>query len=33
VAPTGMEPEDAARLLRERTRALILERVGEPDRG
>ncbi len=33
VTPAGMEPEDAARQLRERTRAAILERLGEPDRG
>ena len=31
--PQGLEPEDAARMLRERTRAAILERLGEPDRG
>ena len=31
--PQGLEPEDAARVLRERTRAAILERLGEPDRG
>jgi 1-acyl-sn-glycerol-3-phosphate acyltransferase len=31
--PPGIEPEEAARLLRERTRAAILERLGEPDRG
>lgn len=29
----GMEPEEAARLLREQTRAAILERLGEPDSG
>jgi 1-acyl-sn-glycerol-3-phosphate acyltransferase len=29
----GIEPEEAARLLREQTRAAILERLGEPDRG
>lgn len=33
VMPAGMAPEDAARQLRERTRAVILERLGEPDRG
>lgn len=31
-APPGMDAEEAARLLRERTRAAILERLGEPDR-
>jgi len=31
--PPGIELEEAARLLRERTRAAILERLGEPDRG
>jgi 1-acyl-sn-glycerol-3-phosphate acyltransferase len=31
--PQGIEPEEAARVLRERTRAAILERLGEPDRG
>jgi 1-acyl-sn-glycerol-3-phosphate acyltransferase len=33
IVPPGIEPEEAARLLRERTRAAILERLGEPDRG
>ncbi|NBP09210.1 MAG: 1-acyl-sn-glycerol-3-phosphate acyltransferase, partial [Gammaproteobacteria bacterium] len=31
--PEGLESEDVARQLREQTRAAILERLGEPDRG
>lgn len=33
VPPSGMDAEEAARWLRERTRAVMLERVGEPDLG
>ncbi|MBM4191946.1 MAG: 1-acyl-sn-glycerol-3-phosphate acyltransferase [Gammaproteobacteria bacterium] len=32
-APAGLEPEESARLLREQTRAAILERLSEPDHG